>query len=227
MSLVDICQSHSQLRARQTNTELKVYVECKLDIINHKIVRAHLDSQSIGTSCTNLNPQYRAVPSSSLIMDVRTKTIPHACCYRSVLCESHQDPASLVHIATHHILKQNKFSLKQLCGCTVTISTIQDNCNVGDIVEPNFVHKENGTTYIPLRTNDTTSSFVVETFQYWRAPTFASIETLSISEPLQKDPQFGIRVSAISSPPSTLQTTQDICLTVQQLIDFTDLLVYG
>jgi hypothetical protein len=238
MALLQACAHHVNL-ATQHSGEVKLYAECTVTHIDHRLIRAHLDAQSMGPKCQSLKPDYRAIPTSLLTVvgippahqpldsNLPTGLIQlhpnqQICCYRSVLCERLEDPQAAVQISIQHVLARNPFSFKVPHNCTLMLETVRDQVKASDLILPRYVQKENGTTYIPIAAG-IERAFIVELFQVWRESTFAGLEFKSATRQKGTVPVFRVRVTAVSplNTPSTLHALS------QKLLNFIDLLVYG
>jgi hypothetical protein len=233
MALHGACKHHIQT-ANASNGDIKLYAECRVQPVEHQLIRAHLDAQSMGSGCQCLKPQYRAIPTSTMLVSGRP-FIPlgtvavqkqHICCYRSVVAEPLDDPTQAVHLSVQRVLARTPFTFDVPHQCMLTIETIQDNTNHADLIRPTFVQKENGAIYLPIHPAQT-CPFVIELFQVWRSPTFADLEKISMpgksKESEDPAPVFGVRVSLVP----TVSTDDDLYTCTQRLLKFIDLLVYG
>ena len=231
MKLTEVYKHHINV-AKTYGTEVKLYVECIISDVDQQVIRTHLDSQSIGPTCKGLHPIYRALPTSLLtVVASTTSSIPELnvdgsiCCYRSGLCEETDNPQTAIQFSTQSIKSKHTIPLKQLTNSTLIIESVYDHYLVqNELITPQYVQKENGTTYLPIQDTDQ-PMLIIEVFQVWKASTFAEVEYKSISIPTHKE-RYGIRVSAVPSSNFT-QTPQTIHNTIQRLAKFLDLLVYG
>lgn len=238
MALLHACTHHVNL-ATQHRGEIKLYAECTVNQIDHRLIRAHLDAQSMGPNCQSLKPEYRAIPTSLLtVVGIPPVRQPNdskppsgllelqpdqqICCYRSVLCERLEDPQAAVQISVQHVLARNPFSFKVPHSCTLTLETVRDQVKGGDLILPRYVQKENGTTYVPLVTGSE-RPFIIELFQVWRESTFAGLEFKSSATQKGSAPVFKVRVSTVPLP----TTPPKLQLLAHNLLKFIDLLVYS
>lgn len=185
------------------------------------MVRTHLRLLS-GVHSTR--PKYRAIPTSLLTVSANLKDARTVQCYRSVLCEHVENPASAVRIFNQHVVGRDVFTMKAPHKCTLTLETVHDAIETSDVVVPHAIQKENGTTYLPLD-HSLDPGTVIEVFQYWQASTFAELEHKSIVRPEHK-PVYKIRVSqvAVNSTPHTPTTLYKATQRVVKLLDY---LAYG
>jgi len=239
MNLQEACTHHVQT-ATTHHGEIKLYAECIVTHIEHKLIQTHLDDQSMGMKCKSLTPQYRAIPTSLLTvtgLPPLTGPTPIDCsylqpdkqihCYRSVLCEPLENPQEAVKLSVQHVLARTPFTFKIPHSCALILETVSDQVQADDIILPKHVQKENGTTYIPL-TSSRHQNYIIELFQVWRATTFAELEFKSLSIQKGLVPVYGVRVSLVSSPVSNkYQSPQHLHTEIQKVLKFIDLLVYG
>ena len=231
MKLSDIYSHHLTLSDTH-GTEIKLYAECVINNVDQQVIRTHLDSQSIGPLCKGLHPTYRSLSTSlQTVMAASSQSVlpelcvdGSICCYRSVLCEPTEDPTHSVQFSTQSIHLRHTVPLKHPTNSMLRIESVCDHQIHKNIILPEYVQKENGTTYIPLQDN-AQSTFIIEVFQIWRASTFAELEYKSISIPTNKE-RYGVRISAIPSSNIT-QTPQTLHNITTRLAKFLDLLVYG
>lgn len=228
MALCKACEHHIIHMRRTPGSSIKLYAECRVQSVDHQLIRAHLDTQSMGPGCQSVKPAYRAIPMSTLLVsgaplncDLTVNPAQHLCCYRSVIAEPFDSPSQAIQLSVQHVLTRTPFNF-DTPHCTLTMETICDQVKGSDLIVPTFAQKENGTVYLPICTTHP-DPFVIELFQVWREPTFAALEQKSVSDHNKEPPVFGIRVSAV---PTSI-TADKLYRTTQALLKFVDLLVYG
>lgn len=120
---------------------------------------------------------------------------------------------------------KDQFQFQVPHQCSLTLETVDEHIETDNIVIPHSVKKENGTTYIPLDEN-TGPDYIIEVYQFFKAPTFARLEQMSKQPRKEKEARYQVRVSV---QPHKLKgcTPQSLLAASQKLIQFLDLLVYG
>lgn len=257
MSITTACQDHAR-RCSQCSgkaPDVKIFAECIVPEVTHRLVRTYLDSQSSGP-----NPAYEAIPTSLLRTVVVNSIQDHPPTrehhYQLVLADTESSRKHRVHISTQQVVHRTLHPLKHFKCARICIETVQECKNARPVI-PTTVYKENGTTYLPLDSGklvpgSSTKCFAIEMFELWTAPTFAELETGYLhTEPVTIDTDFnlshnnkkvhqhfGIRVTALppntvheTSKPGSKQNLRDISQTTllraTTTAKFLDLLIHG